>query len=108
MQLVGTRACGFVLTRQETAGRRGTYAFALRSSFEQRGGSDTKTRRLREKAAAVAGTADLTCSDDEPALYLPSNGLMTVDVGRGQSVRVDRNFDAEALARVLDVLGRRR
>jgi hypothetical protein len=35
-----------------------------------------------------------------------SNRLITVDIGRGRSIRVDLNFDAEALARVLDVLDR--
>jgi hypothetical protein len=108
MQLAGTCAGGFVLTRQEAAGRRGSYEFALRSSFREGGESDTEKRRLRQEAAAVDGTA--ACIDDQIALVPPqqSNGLITVDVGRGRSIRIDRNFDAEALARVLDVLDRRR
>jgi hypothetical protein len=108
MQLAGTCAGGFVLTRQEAAGRRGSYEFALRSSFREGGESDTEKRRLRQEAAAVDGTA--ACIDDQIALVPPQqrNGLITVDVGRGRSIRIDRNFDAEALARVLDVLDRRR
>jgi hypothetical protein len=36
-----------------------------------------------------------------------SNGRITIELKRGQYVHVDRGFDAETLARVLDVLGRR-
>ena len=35
-------------------------------------------------------------------------GRITIELGRGQHVHVDRDFDAETLARVLDVLDRRR
>jgi hypothetical protein len=36
-----------------------------------------------------------------------SDGRITVEFKRGQYVHVDRGFDAETLARVLDVLDRR-
>ena len=37
----------------------------------------------------------------------PSNGRMVIEVGRGRRVVVDGSVDADALARVLDALGRR-
>jgi transposase len=36
-----------------------------------------------------------------------ASGLIEIDLGAGRCVRVDRAVDAEALARVLEVLGRR-
>ena len=35
-------------------------------------------------------------------------GLIVIEVGNGRRIRVDRDFDAEALGRVIDVLDRRR
>jgi hypothetical protein len=91
MEFVGTWAGGFVLMRQEAGDRRGTCAFALRSSFGE-----------------GSGTAASTCVDDETAVAAPqqSNGLITIDLGRGRSIRV--KFDAEPLVRLLDVLDGRR
>jgi transposase len=37
-----------------------------------------------------------------------SAGLIVIEVGNGHRIRVDRDFDAEALGRVIDVLDRRR
>jgi transposase len=37
-----------------------------------------------------------------------SAGLIVIEVGNGRRIRVDRDFDAEALGRVIDVLDRRR
>jgi transposase len=37
-----------------------------------------------------------------------SAGPIVIEVGNGRRIRVDRDFDAEALGRVLDVLDRRR
>jgi transposase len=34
-------------------------------------------------------------------------GVIEIELGNGKRVSVDENVDAEALARVLDVLGRR-
>jgi len=36
-----------------------------------------------------------------------ATGLIEIDLGRGRRVRVDRHVDADALRRVLDVLGGR-
>lgn len=36
-----------------------------------------------------------------------ATGLIEIDLGRGRRVRVDRDVDADALRRVLDVLGGR-
>src|SRR6266446_748548 len=36
-----------------------------------------------------------------------STGLIVIELGHGRRIRVDRDFDAEALGRVLDVLDRR-
>lgn len=37
-----------------------------------------------------------------------SSGLIVIEVGNGRRIRVDGDFDAEALRRVIDVLDRRR
>jgi transposase len=37
-----------------------------------------------------------------------SSGLIVIEVGNGRRIRVDGDFDAEALGRVIDVLDRRR
>jgi transposase len=49
----------------------------------------------------------------EPVVQAPSrsrsrkSGLIEIDLGSGKRVRVDANVDADALGRVLDVLGRK-
>jgi transposase len=35
------------------------------------------------------------------------SGLIEIDLGGGKRIRVDANVDADALGRVLDVLGRK-
>jgi transposase len=35
-------------------------------------------------------------------------GLMVIELGNGRRIRVDRDFDTDALGRVLDILDRRR
>ena len=37
-----------------------------------------------------------------------NSGLIVIEVGNGRRIRVDGDFDAEALGRVIDVLDRRR
>jgi transposase len=37
-----------------------------------------------------------------------SSGSIVIELGQGRRIRVDRDFDAEALRRVIDVLDRRR
>jgi hypothetical protein len=47
---------------------------------------------------------------DDPAAIeweAASDGRITIELKRGQYVRVDRGFDAKTLARVFDVLARR-
>jgi hypothetical protein len=124
--LVGTCAGGFTLTKQDAAGGRGAYVFAVRATFGEGGESGTKTRRHHEEGAAVDGTAasnsfqtvsspwnappvgETPCHDEEVALApSPGTGLITIDVGRGR-IHVDRDFDARTLERILEVLDRRR
>lgn len=67
-------------------------------------------------AGATVPQPDLQTSKP-PAVVEPSSsnrprprqpaGLIEIDVGSGRRVRVDRNVDADALRRVLDVLDRR-
>jgi transposase len=47
--------------------------------------------------------------DDRRMRQLPAarNGLIEIDLGNRRRIRVDAQFDPEALARVLDVLERR-
>lgn len=52
--------------------------------------------------AAKAGATD--CG---PVRSRRATGLIEIDLGRGRWVRVDRDVDADALRRVLDVLGGR-
>jgi transposase len=55
-------------------------------------------------------TAEERGHDEATALAPTSNnaGLIVIELGDGRRIRVDRDFDAEALRRVLDVLDRRR
>jgi hypothetical protein len=124
MQLLGTCAGGFTLTKQTAAGGRGAYVFALRSTFGEGSESSAESRRRREQAAAVEGhEVQITSSswnappvgeargnDDEIALVplQHGKGLITIDVGRGQNIHVNRDFDARTLERILEVLDRRR
>jgi hypothetical protein len=110
MQLVATCAGGFTLTKQDAAGGRGAYLFALRSTFVEGSESSAESRRPREEGAAVDGTAASARGHDEEVGLAPSQqggGLITIDVGRGR-IHVDRDFDARTLERVLEVLDRRR
>ena len=62
-------------------------------------------------AAAEAVEEDLKprSADDRRMRQLPAarNGLIEIDLGNRRRIRVDAQFDPEALARVLDVLERR-
>jgi putative DNA primase/helicase len=109
MQLVGTCAGGFTLTKQDAASGRDAYVFALRSIFGEGSESSAESRRPREEGAAVDGTAASARGHDEEVGLAPSQraGLITIDVG-GRSVYVHRDFDAPTLERVLEVLDRRR
>jgi transposase len=62
-------------------------------------------------AAAETGgeTAKLPSEDDRRMRLVPAarTGLIEIDLGNRRRIRVDAQVDAEALARVLDVLERR-
>jgi transposase len=60
-------------------------------------------------AAAVQDDPKPPCEDDHRMRPLPApwNGLIEIDLGNRRRIRVDAQVDAEALARVLDVLERR-
>ena len=61
-------------------------------------------------AAAEAVEENLKpASDDRRIRQVPAarNGLIEIDLGNRRRIRVDAQFDPEALARVLDVLERR-
>jgi transposase len=62
-------------------------------------------------AAAEAVEEDLKppSEDDRRIRQVPAarNGLIEIDLGNRRRIRVDAQFDREALARVLDVLERR-
>src|SRR6266566_1912464 len=58
-------------------------------------------------AAAEAGEENSKSpSEDDRRMRLPAarNGLIEIDLGNRRRIRVDGQFDPEALARVLDVL----
>jgi len=63
--------------------------------------------------AAAVGTGEESSKppseDDRRMRQLPAarNGLIEIDLGNRRRIRVDAQFDPEALARVLDVLERR-
>ena len=80
----------------------------------------TWRRRARLATAASAGprlfpvqlatvAAESARSIEAPAAMPPRQrcGVIEIELGNGKRVSVDENVDAEALARVLDVLGRR-
>ena len=58
------------------------------------------------KIAPAAGDLDKSL-ELRPSARLPRQGMMEIDLGGGQCVRVDRDVDAQALGRVLDALGSR-
>ena len=60
-------------------------------------------------AEAVEGNLKPASEDDRRIQQAPAarNGLIEIDLGNRRRIRVDAQFDPEALARVLDVLERR-
>ena len=64
-----------------------------------------------EVAAVAANSPSAERGHDEATALAPTSkhaGLIAIELGNGRRIRVDRDFDAEALRRVLDVLDRRR
>jgi transposase len=60
-------------------------------------------------AASGPATAEERDRDESPVAKRPrSTGSIFIELGHGRRVRVDGDFDAEALGRVIDVLDRRR
>lgn len=53
------------------------------------------------------GVATETLSDAKVEMAVADPGLIEIVLGGGRCVRVGAGFDADALSRVLDVLGRR-
>ena len=72
MQLVGACVGGFTVTKQDAAGGRGAYVFALRSTFGEGSASSAESRRPREEGAAVDGTAASARGHDEKVGLAPS------------------------------------
>ena len=70
--------------------------------------------RLGDEVAALvpveigAPVADSPTTIEECGHDARSAGLIVIEVGNGHRIRVDRDFDAGALGRVIDVLDRRR
>jgi hypothetical protein len=63
------------------------------------------------EAAAYANPASPERAHDEtPGSSRTSTGtgLIVIELGNARRVRIDRDFDADALGRVLDILDRRR
>jgi transposase len=60
-------------------------------------------------AEALEETAKLLSEDDRRVRSAATAriGLIEIDLGKGRRIRVDAQVDADALARVLDVLERR-
>ena len=118
--LAGTRAGGFTLT-QHTDPSRAAPAYVLHRSTSKGDQGDggranapvmcdappTSVRIL----PSVEGPGMLDGRAHDEAINLErepvSDGRITVELKRGRYVHVDRGFDAETLARVLDVLDRR-
>jgi transposase len=74
-----------------------------------------KTRLGDESSASTQPTSGMRAAEehgrDETAALArvsQSASLIVIDLGDGRRIRLDRDFDAEALKRVLDVLDRRR
>jgi hypothetical protein len=111
--LAGTRAGGFVLTQHNDASR-GVPRYVLhRSSVVPR--------------LDALGMHEPTSTSTAPSIDAPrmnrertrdeainlgrdavGEGRITIDLERGLCVHVNRDFESEALARVLDVLDRKR
>jgi transposase len=78
--------------------------------------SETTAAPGAEVAATCSATGEPEREMSEMAAVAPNSpsrrgrrraGLMEIELERGRRLRVDRDVDADALARVLDVLGRR-
>ena len=65
------------------------------ASTQSASGMRAAEERGRDETAALARVSQ-------------SASLIVIDLGDGRRIRLDRDFDAEALKRVLDVLDRRR
>jgi len=59
-------------------------------------------------AASGSATAEERDRDQRAARGAKSAGSILIELGHGRRIRVDGDFDAEALGRVIDVLDRRR
>lgn len=98
------------VTASEVARSAGIYTsqlFRWRKDLCQR--SDTSVPQLLPvEIAAAPMPAFPTASElPTPARRRKKSGTIEIELGGGRRVRVDRDVDAEALRRVLDVLGQR-
>jgi transposase len=97
----------------EVARRNGISASLVFTWRRQARSSGPSTIAPRFAAVRIAGpepVAERSKSSSEPLPRLATSGrsgLIEISLGGGRRVRVDANVDAEALARVLDVLERR-
>jgi transposase len=72
-------------------------------------GADTMAAFVPVQIGKAASSDALPAQDARRSLLPPRrrSGLIEIDLGAGRRVRVDAQFDAEALRRVLDVLEQR-
>jgi hypothetical protein len=119
--LAGTRAGGFVLAQYiEPSGGVSTYRLQRSTSKDEEGGGGRADAPGMSASTSVCDrTAPSTdgvqmieerVHDEATSLGRESlgEGRITIELERGQYVHVNRDFDAVALVRVLDVLARAR
>ena len=97
----------------ESFGGRGEVSATARRHGLSGGQLFTWRRLARDEieAPALANSAKPERDHDAPAGSARASkgpGLIVIELGNGCRVRVDRDFDADALGRVLNILDRRR
>jgi transposase len=89
----------------QTAGIHSSQLFRWRKELCRRS-EPSVPQLVPVKIAPAAGVSE-KAAELPPLAPLPRHGMFEIDLGGGRCVRVDRDVDAEALCRVLDVLGSR-
>ena len=102
----------------ESYGGRGEVSATARRHGLSGGQLFTWRRLAREGRLGDEGSALVPVEIEAPGLAGPATGasqraskatgLIVIELGNGRRIRVDRDFDADALGRVLDILDRRR
>ena len=106
-----TESCGGRGEVSATARRHGLSGGQLftwrRLAREGRLGDEVAALVPVEIVPPAAARPAATIEEGGVARTSKSTGLITIELGNVRRIRVDRDFDAEALSRVLDVLERR-